>query len=95
MVAKSYWVYILASKSRRLYVGITNDLTRRVHEHKNSAFIGFTSKYQINRLVYFEEFSNPSDAISREKELKGWLRIRKIELIEEINPTWEDLFDGR
>ena len=79
----TYWVYIMASRSRVLYTGVTNDLGRRVHEHKEGVTTGFTQKYRINRLVYFEEFTDIRDAIGREKQIKGWVRSRKIKLIEE------------
>jgi putative endonuclease len=88
-----YYVYIMASRSRVLYIGVTNDLARRVHEHRRSLIPGFTSKYRITRLVYFEEFMDVRDAITREKQIKGWVRVRKIRLIEEHNPTWEDRAD--
>jgi putative endonuclease len=84
-------IYIMSSRSRALYVGVTNDLARRVNEHKQGLAGGFTSKYCITRLVYFEEFSDIRNAIAREKEIKGWKRSRKIRLIESRNPTWEDL----
>lgn len=87
----SYFVYLLASRSRVLYVGVTNDLARRVQEHKQGLIPGFTSKYRVYRLVHFEEFTYILDAIAREKELKGWKRWRKVKLIEETNATWEDL----
>jgi putative endonuclease len=80
----SYYVYILASKSRVLYVGITN-------EHKNSLIPGFTSQYKVHRLVYYEEGQDVEQAILREKQLKGWLRKKKIALIESMNPEWKDL----
>ena len=86
-----YYTYIMASRSRVLYVGVTNDLARRVNEHKQGRNPGFTSKYRVTRLVYFEEFADIRLAIAREKELKGWKRSRKIGLIEDRNPTWEDL----
>ncbi len=89
-----YAVYILASKSRTLYIGVTNDLMRRLYEHKHKLVQGFTSKYNIHRLVYFEQTEDVNAAIEREKVLKGWLRSRKIELIESMNPTWEDLSIG-
>ncbi len=96
---RRYYVYIMASKSRVLYIGVTNDIWRRVWEHKNDATPGFTSKYRVHRLVYFEEFKYVGNAIAREKRLKGWLRDRKVELIRSGNPTWEDLsekwFDGK
>jgi len=88
-----YYVYVMASRSRVLYVGVTNDLARRVYEHKQSLTPGFTSRYHITRLVYFEEFTDIRDAIAREKEVKGWVRTRKIHLIEQRNRTWEDLAD--
>ena len=87
---RAYYVYIMASRSRVLYTGVTNDLARRVHEHKQGLIAGFTSAYRITRLVYFEEFTDVRDAIAREKQIKGWVRARKIRLIEECNPTWED-----
>jgi len=90
-VVRTYYVYIMASRSRVLYTGVTNDLMRRVDEHKRSLTTGFTSKYHITRLVYFEEFGDVRDAIAREKQLKGWVRARKTRLIEQKNPTWEDL----
>jgi len=89
-----FYVYIMASKSRVLYIGITNSLRRRVWEHKNGLCSGFTRDYKIHRLVYFERFQYVKNAICREKQLKGWLRKRKVELIETANPTWEDLAAG-
>jgi|WetSurMetagenome_2_1015567.scaffolds.fasta_scaffold745535_2 putative endonuclease len=91
---RTFYVYILASKSRVQYTGITNNLARRLLEHKNKLVHGFTSKYNINQLVYYEEYHNPEEAILREKQMKGWLRIKKINLIEEINPGWKDLSEG-
>ena len=88
---RTYWVYILGSRSRVLYVGVTNDLTRRVNEHKQGLIAGFTQKYRVTRLVYFEQFGDIRDAIAREKQVKGWARARKVKLIEAGNPTWEDL----
>jgi putative endonuclease len=90
----TYCIYILASRSRVLYTGVTNDLARRVHEHKRGLVSGFTRKYRITRLVYFEEFADIRDAIAREKEIKGWKRSRKIGLIQGRNPTWEDLAES-
>ncbi len=78
---RHYYVYIMASKSRVLYVGITNDIYRRVREHKNNANPGFTSKYRIHRLVYFESFKYVGNAIARENRIKGWLREKKVALI--------------
>lgn len=89
-----YYVYILTNRSRTLYAGVTNDLTRRVYEHKQKLLPGFTEKYNISRLVYFEETSDVRDAIAREKQIKGWTRAKKIALIESINPEWKDLSDG-
>ena len=91
----TYWVYIMASRSRVLYTGVTNDLVRRVNEHQRGLIPGFASKYRITRLVYLEHFTDVRDAIAREKQIKGWVRARKIRLIEERNPTWEDLADRR
>ena len=88
---RSFYVYIMASRSRVIYVGVTNDLVRRVQEHKSGVNPGFTKKYRVKRLVYFEEFTDIRVAIAREKELKGWIRARKTALIERRNPTWEDL----
>ena len=86
----SYYVYILSSFKRTLYTGVKNDLTRRVAEHKSKLIPGFTAKYNVTRLVYYEEFSSITDAIEREKRLKGWTRAKKITLIESMNPEWND-----
>ncbi len=86
-----YFVYILTNKSRILYIGVTNDLARRIYQHKNKLIDGFTKKYNITQLVYFEETSNVLEAIAREKQLKGWRRSKKIALIESSNPDWRDL----
>ena len=88
---RSYWVYILAGKSATLYVGVTNDIGRRIVEHKQKLIPGFTAKYNMSRLVYYECFASPTDAIAREQELKSWRRSRKIALIESKNPAWTDL----
>ena len=88
---RTYFVYLMASRSRVLYVGVTNDLTRRASEHKRGLTAGFTSRYHITRLVYFEELADIRDAIAREKVIKGWVRSRKLAMIERRNPTWEDL----
>jgi putative endonuclease len=90
-VRERFWVYILASKSGTLYTGMTNSLDRRVYEHKQHLIPGFTAKYDCTRLVYFEEFANPLHAIARQKQIKGWLRSKKISLIESTNPHWNDL----
>jgi putative endonuclease len=86
-----YFVYILASKSRTLYIGITSDLEIRVREHRSDIYRGFTTEYKVNRLVCYEEFQWVQAAIGREKQLKRWRREKKIMLIERENPTWEDL----
>jgi putative endonuclease len=91
---KDYFVYIMTNKSKTLYTGVTNNLVRRVYEHKNKLIEGFTKKNNINKLVYFELFDNPDDAIKREKQIKGWLRKKKIDLIESMNPEWKDLSNG-
>ena len=88
---KQYYVYIVASRSRNLYTGVTNDLERRVFEHKNKLLPGFTARYNVDRLVYFETTEDVNTAISREKQIKGWLRSKKVALIEAVNPTWNDL----
>ncbi len=87
----SYYVYIMTNKSKTLYIGVTNNLERRVVEHKQKLIDGFTKKYNITRLVYFEETPEVSSAIAREKQIKGWLRNKKIALIESLNPKWNDL----
>ncbi len=86
-----YTVYIMASRSHTLYIGVSNDIGRRVREHKNHAFEGFTAKYNIDRLVWYKTCGDARDAIAREKQLKGWVRAKKIRLIESLNPTWQDL----
>ncbi len=89
---KTGYVYILTNKyDRVLYTGVTNNLSRRVNEHKQKIVKGFTSKYNLVKLVYFEEFSDIMEAIASEKKIKGWLRTKKIKLIESVNPTWKDL----
>ena len=90
---KSYYVYILASKiNGTLYVGVTNDLIRRIHQHKGKLVPGFTSEYQVDKLVYYEETNDIHSAIAREKQLKSWNRQWKIGLIETSNPDWNDLY---
>ena len=88
---RQYSVYMLTSRTRRLYVGMTNDLYRRIRQHQNKAIEGFTSKYNIDRLVWYETTSQVLDAIAREKQVKSWRREKKVELIEEENPGWADL----
>ena len=91
---RHYYVYLMASKSRTLYVGVTNDLRRRMHEHKEKLLMGFTSKYNISRLVHFEATSDVRAALEREKEIKAWRRHKKVALIEATNPEWRDLSDA-
>lgn len=89
---KQYYVYILASAKRgTLYIGMTSDLQKRIYQHKNELVEGFTKKYGVNRLVYFEETQDVMSAIEREKRMKKWNRQWKIELIESNNPEWRDL----
>lgn len=90
-----YYVYILTNQSNRvLYTGITNDLERRVYEHRNKLIKGFTSKYNINKLVYYASTTDVNSAITREKQIKGWSRQKKIDLITDLNPLWKDLSEG-
>ena len=89
----AYYVYLLASRSNGvLYLGATNDLVRRVHEHKTKVVRGFSARYGVDRLVWFEVYDDPVTAITREKELKKWRRAWKVSLIEAANPEWEDLY---
>ena len=88
---KRYYVYIMASEYGTLYTGMTNDLERRIYEHKNKLVKGFTKKYDINRLVYYEETGDVDSAIAREKQIKSWRRSKKIELVTSLNSTWSDL----
>jgi len=93
-MAKQFYVYILASKRNgTLYVGVTSDLTKRIWEHKNKLVKGFTEKYGVDKLAYYEEHTDPENAILREKQIKKWNRSWKLRLIEEKNPEWNDLFD--
>lgn len=87
----NYYVYILTNRSKTLYTGVTNDLIRRVYEHKQKLIPGFTQKYNIDKLAYYEETVDVTAAIAREKQIKGWLRVKKIALIESMNPEWHDL----
>jgi putative endonuclease len=91
---RAFYVYIMASHSRTLYIGVANDLHRRVYEHKMKLIPGFTSRYKITKLVYYKVLSDPNDAIAREKQLKGWRRSKKTALIEAENPHWDDLSAG-
>lgn len=89
---KSYWVYILTNWTNKvLYIGVTNNLSRRIYEHKQKLVEGFTKKYNLTKLVFYEEFSNIDDAIVAEKKLKGWVRSKKNDLIISKNPNWEEL----
>ncbi len=88
---KTFYVYIMGSKSETLYVGLTSDIKKRVYEHKNHLIPGFTDKYNIDRLLYIETMSEPTSAINREKQFKAWRREKKVELIDSLNPEWNDL----
>ena len=91
---ESYFVYILAGKRNgTLYIGVTNNLVRRIYEHKNNLLPGFTSKYNVHNLVYFEQTEDVNAALNREKQLKKWHRQWKIDLIEKENPDWNDLYE--
>ena len=90
-MGKEYYVYIMTNKSRTLYTGVTNDLMRRVYEHKNKLISGFTSNYNIKILVYYESTPSIHAALEREKQIKGWLRAKKIALINSTNTEWKDL----
>lgn len=91
MLLKTYYVYIMASKSRTLYTGVTSNLERRVIQHRGKLLPGFTARYNINRLVYYEVFGDIVAAIGREKQVKAWARRKKIALIESVNRDWKDL----
>jgi putative endonuclease len=94
MPSRNYTVYILASRSRRLYIGITNDLSHRLCQHRIGLVPGFTKRYHITRLVHFEQTTDVQSAIAREKQLKGWSREKKLRLIESRNAGWLDLADN-
>jgi putative endonuclease len=91
---QSYFVYIMTNRSGTLYTGVTRNLEGRVLQHRSKSVSGFTKRYNITRLVYYEVFSNVHDAIAREKQIKGWRREKKIVLIDSINPDWQDLSEG-
>jgi len=88
---RDYYLYILANHSRMLYIGVTNDLERRMSEHKQKLVRGHTAHYNITHLVHYEAFADPRSAVARERHIKGWLRRKKIALIESANPDWSDL----
>ena len=90
---RQYYVYIMSSYRGTLYVGVTNNLIRRAQEHRDHRADGFTAKYNVTRLIYFEETPDVRSAIAREKQIKGWRRSRKVDLIESTNPHWVDLFE--
>ena len=94
-MSKEYYFYIMTNKSRTLYTGVTNDLMRRVYEHKNKLVKGFTSRYNIQFLVYYESTPSVHVALEREKQIKGLLREKKIVLIDSMNPEWKDLSEER
>jgi putative endonuclease len=90
-MVREFHVYVMSNRTHVLYIGVTNDLPRRVYEHETGTAPGFTSRYHLDRLVYFEHYDDAVTAIGREKQLKGWRRDRKIALIESFNPKWRDL----
>lgn len=94
MRTRTYYVYIMASRSPNLYTGVTNSIYRRVLQHKSGEIDGFTERYNINRLVYYETFHQIGNAIAREKRIKSWTRAKRLTLIKTKNPTWQDLAEG-
>ncbi len=90
-VRRTFYVYIMSSASRTLYIGVTNNLVRRAREHKSKCTAGFTSRYNVDRLVYWTSFTDVRDAISCEKKMKGWTRAKKVALIKTENKEWRDL----
>jgi len=90
---RQYYAYILANHQHRLYTGMTNDIRRRVYEHKQGIGSKFTTRYKLNQLVYYEAFNTSLEAIASEKRIKGWTRAKKIALIESMNPFWRDLYN--
>jgi putative endonuclease len=94
-LSKEYYIYLLTNKRLNvLYAGVTNHLIRRIYEHKNKMVEGFTKKYNVDRLVYYEAYSEIIEAIEREKQIKGWARKKKNDLINQMNPEWDDLYDS-
>jgi putative endonuclease len=95
MYQNKYYVYILANWNNKvIYIGMTNNLERRIYEHRNKLLPGFTNKYNVNKLVYFETLNDVTIAIAREKEVKKWRREKKNALIESMNPNWEEFYEG-
>jgi putative endonuclease len=90
-VSREYFVYIMTNRSHTLYTGVTGDLERRVWQHKKGKGSVFTTRYKIKQLIYFESCSSIHDALAREKQIKGWVRAKKITLVESVNPNWKDL----
>lgn len=93
-MSKTYHVYILRNSSGMIYTGSTSDLMRRLYQHKHKLVKGFTAKYNIDKLIFFQEFSDVRDAIAAERKIKGWVRSKKDELITKFNPEWKDLSEG-
>lgn len=91
---KQYCVYIMTNKSGTLYIGVTGDLRKRIWEHKNKIAEGFTKKYNIDKLIYFKQTEDVMSALEREKQIKKWNRQKKINLINKVNPNWEDLYNN-
>jgi putative endonuclease len=91
---RTFYVYITASRSKTLYIGVTSNIEQRTSEHREKKHKGFSATYNCNRLVWLERFTNPTSAIAREKQLKGWNRAKKLALIEQTNPSWQDLSEG-
>jgi putative endonuclease len=94
MQDRTYYTYIVASRSRTLYIGMTGNIEQRIWQHKNRAYDGFSATYNCNRLVWFERYASPEAAVAREKQLKGWRRSKKLMLIEQTNASWLDLSDN-
>ena len=91
---RQYYVYIMTNRPKTLYIGVTNDLKRRVYQHKQKLIHGFTQKYNLTRLAWYEQTSDITSAIAREKQIKNWRRSKKVDLIESSNPHWRDLSTG-
>ena len=94
MGRRQYYVYIMTNRSGTLYTGVTNDLERRMHEHKRKLVEGFTKRYNIDMLVYYEVTDDINEALTREKQIKAWRRSKRVALVESTNPQWRDLSDG-